>query len=207
MAQAVGATVIPFDTLKNLQDARRFPPASSPPSPPASASPSSPYPISPSPSTLPETPSSPPTLPARQLTLDALSMPPAGGEKKKRARRTADGTRHRATIDLFVRLWAELRGGTYHVVGGRDGTCVRRLLAYPDATDEEISRRMRRALADPWFQRAGSLAVFTSRWSNYDRDSAAPAFGGARPVPKMIGSSRRVVGMNSDGSFKYAEAE
>jgi hypothetical protein len=205
MAGQALAKVIPFSSMKNLQGDGRFPPASPPPSPPASASPSSPYPISPSTFTPLETPSTPPTLPALQLTLGAVgeSVP----TEKKRAKKapkapTPEGTRHRRTIDLFVRLWSEIRGGTYVVIGGRDGTSVKRLLRIPEATDAEIERRMRRALADPWFQRAGSLAVFVSRWSNYDRD-AAPVGRAAGPA-QSTGASRRVVGLNADGSFRYA---
>jgi hypothetical protein len=112
--------------------------------------------------------------------------------------------RHQRTVELFVRLWSETRaGGPYVFVGGRDGLAVKRLLAIPGATDAEIERRMRRALADPFFQRAGHLAYFVSRWSNYDRDPA-PVGRAAGPA-KSTGASRRVVGLNPDGSFRYAE--
>jgi hypothetical protein len=202
VARAAGAEIIPFESLRNAQHPSRFPPSPPPPVSPSSASPSSPYPISPSTSAPSQPPSSTPPLPARQLTLNAPDMPAPVEKKQARKRKPkGDPSRHKQTVDLFVRLWAEIRGGTYHVIGGRDGLAVKRMLVYPEATDAEIERRMRRALADPFFQRAGNLAFFASRWSTYDRDAAPPV----RQQAVAQGSSRRIVGINTDGSMKYAE--
>jgi hypothetical protein len=135
-------------------------------------------------------------------TSEARSSGPAGlKSESKKAIAAAKAARHQSAIALFCRLWTEIRTGTYTVFGARDGAAVKRLLGFPDATDAEIERRMRLALADPFFQRAGNLAFFVSRWSTYDRAAAPPV----RQQAVAQGSSRRIVGINADGSMKYAE--
>jgi hypothetical protein len=87
---------------------------------------------------------------------------------KSSAPRPAGDPRHKAMIDLFFRLWGELRGGRYDVLP-RDTAAVKAFLkSHPD-TLAEIERRMRLAFADKWFAQNGNLAIFASRWSNYDK--------------------------------------
>lgn len=97
-------------------------------------------------------------------------------------------------VERFAVLWREIRGGEYLPSWKRDAAAGARLLKALNgsAKPAEIDRRMRLALSDPWFQRAGNFTIFCSRWSNYDRgeSSAAP---------------RRVVGVDpATGALKYA---
>jgi hypothetical protein len=95
------------------------------------------------------------------------------GEESKlalRPKKEAD-PRHKATIELWCRLWKSLRGGEYHVSGAKDGAAVKRLLSYQEATDAEIEKRIRHAFTDQWFRSNGTLAVFVSRWSTLEKPS------------------------------------
>lgn len=74
---------------------------------------------------------------------------------------------HAWMIDLFCRLWNEKRGSRYLVQGAKDGAAVKRLLA-TGVERGEIERRIRVALEDPFFARAGSIALFVSGWNGYD---------------------------------------
>jgi hypothetical protein len=123
-------------------------------------------------------------------------------ERSETARAAARRSQHRETIDLFVRLWRDLRGGEYRVAGAKDGQAVKVLLRFPEATPQEIERRMRIAFADPWFKQNGNLSTFVSRWSNLDR------VGQTRPGdPVRLQSSaqgKRVVGYDeTTGQLVY----
>jgi hypothetical protein len=96
--------------------------------------------------------------------------------------------RHAATIDLFVRLFAELRGGAYVVAGAKDGSAVKRLLSVKDLADDEIERRMRFAFADQWFRQHGTIADFVSRWSTWQPTTASGP--PQKPRDPRIGSVR-----------------
>jgi hypothetical protein len=115
-----------------------------------------------------------------------------------RAEAEADAARptltHQEVIAAFEEAWTSVRGGRYQVVGGRDGKAAKQLLKFPDATGPEVRRRMHVALSDPWFQRAGTLATFVARWSNYDAPSA----------PAARRTLRECVGLDTDGRPVYA---
>lgn len=100
------------------------------------------------------------------LILASPSAPPRRAKRGNEGK--TDGSRHQSVIALFCRLWTELRGGTYQPAKGKDGAAVKQLLAYPEATDDEIERRMRVAFADPFFLKAGGLAFFVASWSTRD---------------------------------------
>lgn len=102
---------------------------------------------------------------------------------------------HQWAIDRFFDLWLARFGVPYRVVGGRDGKAAKVLVAFPEATQEEITRRMQAALEDPWFQKAGSLSLFVSRWSNYGLQPAAPTIGQRL---------RECVGLDDNGRPVYA---
>jgi hypothetical protein len=108
--------------------------------------------------------------------VDTKSPKATRPEKKRATTGTAD-PRHQPTIALFCRLWTDLRGGTYRVADGKDGAAVKRLLAYPEARDEEIERRARRAFSDPWFLEHGGLATFVSKWSTWAPPRPSSAIG------------------------------
>jgi hypothetical protein len=76
--------------------------------------------------------------------------------------------RDETAIALFVRLFAELRGGAYHPAYGRDRKALRPVLALPEATDAEIERRMRIGFGQQWFRANASVPLFASKWSNFD---------------------------------------
>jgi hypothetical protein len=118
-----------------------------------------------------------PGEPSEPLNREPRSSPsPSPSAPARPPRRPeGEGSRHQATIALFCRLWMELRGGTYRIAeGGKDGAAVKRLLRYPEATDEEIERRMRAAFADEFFRtKAGGLAFFIAKWSAWEPPSAA----------------------------------
>jgi hypothetical protein len=121
-------------------------------------------------------------------------------EKKKRGRPPGD-PRHNAVIDRFHDLWAELRGGKY-IVQGRDARAVADLLKrVPDADLAEFDRRIRGALADPWFRNHGSLSHFCVNWSAFDNvvpfSRTAPTAVGFDPVTNML--------QFSDGSTREAK--
>jgi hypothetical protein len=92
-------------------------------------------------------------------------------DKSEQGESKVKSARHKATVDLWCRLWSELRGGTYRVSGAKDGSAVKRLLTYPEATDAEIEKRIRHAFTDQWFRSNGTLAVFVSRWSALEKPS------------------------------------
>lgn len=72
-------------------------------------------------------------------------------------------------IATFAGLWKAKRGGEYRVIGGRDGTAIKTLLAAaPEATTEEFRRRAEYALSDEWFRRNGNIASLCYGWSKYE---------------------------------------
>lgn len=93
-----------------------------------------------------------------------------------------DAGLHREVIDRFCAGFLVKRGFPYQVVGKRDGAQVKALLKRPGATLREIQRRMDNAFADPWFLRAGDLAVFCSKWNQYG-GAGPPAAPKATSVP------------------------
>lgn len=136
----------------------------------------------PLPSTLPPPPCSEPSLSDH----GGLTAVEESSGEEGRGSSALPAARHREVIDLFCRLWRELRGGKY-LVAAKDGAAVKRLLARIAATPlAEIERRMRFAFADGWFAENGSLALFASRWSNYDRAHAVRTNGSAPPVARRI---------------------
>lgn len=87
---------------------------------------------------------------------------------------------------MFVRLFKELRGGDYRVNGAADGSAVKKLLTWAEATDVEIERRMRAAFADPFFRnKRPTLAYFVSGWNGWQGAAVAPSptATGTRYVP------------------------
>lgn len=74
---------------------------------------------------------------------------------------------HAFVVDLFCRIWNEVRGSRYAVQGAKDGAAVKRLLAV-EQNRGEIERRMRVAFQDPFFLKAGSIAFFVAHWNQYD---------------------------------------
>jgi hypothetical protein len=90
-------------------------------------------------------------------------------KKTKKPGRPPADPRHQPMINLFFRLWAELRGGKYEVSGADAKAVYRFLKGHPDATLEEMERRMRIAFADRFFAQNGSVAWFCSKWKNCDR--------------------------------------
>ena len=113
----------------------------------------------------------------REVDSKDSSRASAGQEQRSLLDRSKQGEpkvksiRHKATVDLWCRLWSELRGGTYRVSGAKDGSAVKRLLTYPEATEAEIEKRIRHAFTDQWFRSNGTLAVFVSRWSTLEKPS------------------------------------
>lgn len=106
-------------------------------------------------------------------------------------------TLHRPFIDLWCRLWGQLRGGRY-LVQPRDAAAVARLVkALPDLTLVEAERRIRNALQDPWFQAHGDLLLLCTRWNTYDR-------GPVQPMGAATKALRVVLGRDDDGRPVYA---
>ena len=87
--------------------------------------------------------------------------------------------RHKPVVDLLVLSFTEELGTPYHFAGAKDGTAVRTLLTYPEATDEEIRRRVGVHLADDFNRKRAGVAWFVSRWTS--AGAVQPA--GKGPVP------------------------
>jgi hypothetical protein len=73
--------------------------------------------------------------------------------------------RFKPVVDLLVRVFAEALGQPYHFTGSIDGGAVKKLLAYPEATDAEIERRARAWLSDPFNLKRAKIVVFVPDWS------------------------------------------
>ena len=101
----------------------------------------------------------------------------AGAEavKKLAAADAPPNPRHRSTVDLFASLFRELHGGEYRVNGAADGAAVKRLLAWPEATDAEIEARIRVAFADKFFrEKKPTIAYFVGNWNSWQAAKQAP---------------------------------
>lgn len=145
----------------------------------------------PLPSTLPPPPSSEDSV----STHGALTPGEERRGEEGRGDPASPAARHREVIDLWCRLWAGLRGGAY-LIQPKDAAGVKRLLGRIQATPvAEVERRMRYAFADPWFAENGSLALFVSRWSNYDRPHAVRAVNGSAAPSSP---QRLIVGFDPD---------
>lgn len=87
--------------------------------------------------------------------------------------KTIPDSRHAATIEAFKARFEETHPGATWRYGSADGPAVKRVLAFPEATDEEIARRLDFAFADGWFRAKGTLALFCSRWATWTPTAVA----------------------------------
>jgi hypothetical protein len=115
----------------------------------------------------------------RSLVPEKLSLSASPPEGQPRALAASKSPRHAPTVSLLVRLFSEALGAAYRVSAG-DGVQIANLLKWPEATDEEIERRARIALSDPWWGPKMTIRAFVSQWANWAKSRQYSAARDAR---------------------------
>lgn len=105
---------------------------------------------------------------ASQLTAAASATARVG------KRREVPSPRHGPTIALLSRVFRGVADADYDFDSGKDGSAVKRLLAFASATDAEIERRWRVALTLKAYPGTRSIAQFVQRWNEFASATGPP---------------------------------
>lgn len=87
---------------------------------------------------------------------------------------TATDPRLQATVEHLERLFTESKGTTYRA-SVADRKAIGKLLTYPEATGEEITRRTLRATADTYSGHSMTPARLVSTWADWAKPRASSA--------------------------------
>mgnify|MGYP001159382340 CR=1 FL=1 len=75
--------------------------------------------------------------------------------------------RHHATIAVFKAAFEAAHGGAFWKPSGADVKQLKTMLTFPDATQDEIAKRIAFAFEDAFFRKSGTLALFASKWPTW----------------------------------------